>query len=64
MDGGDVGMVEAGEDLGLPREAGEPVGVVREGVGEDRQGDLAAQLRVGGLPDLSMAPSPKSAVTL
>ena len=49
-------MVEAGENLGLPREPGEPVRISREGVGEDLQGDLAAQLRVGRLPDLPHAP--------
>ncbi len=45
-------MVEAGEDLRLPREPGEAVRVSREGVGQDLQRHLAAQLRVGGLPDL------------
>ena len=46
-------MVEAGQDLRLPREPGEPIRVIREGVREDLQGDLAVQLRVGGLPDLA-----------
>ena len=53
VDGGDVRVVEAGEDLGLPREPGEPIWISREGVGEDLQGDLAIELRVGGLPDLA-----------
>ena len=44
-------MVEAGEDLRLPREPGEPFWISREGVGEDLQRDLAAQLRVGSLSD-------------
>ena len=35
VDGGNVGVVEAGEDLRLPREPGEPVWISREGVGED-----------------------------
>ena len=35
-----------------------------EGVGEDLQGNLAAQLGVGGLPDWPMPPSPRGAVTL
>ena len=48
-------MVEAGEDLRLPLEPGEPVRVSREGVGEDLQRDLAVELRVGGLPDLAHA---------
>ena len=55
VDGGDVGVVEAGEDLRLPRESGEAVRIAGEGVGEDLQRDLAAQLRVGGLPDLAHA---------
>ena len=46
-------MVEAGEDLRLPREPGQAVRVSGEGVGEDLQGNLAAQLGVGGLPDLA-----------
>ena len=48
-------MVEAGEDLRLPLEPGEPIRVRCEGVGEDLQGDLAVELRVGGLPDLAHA---------
>ena len=35
-------MVEAGEDLRLPREPGEAIRVSREGVGEDLQRDLQA----------------------
>ena len=54
-DGGDVRVVEAGEDLGLPREPGEPIRICRERVGEDLQGDLAVKLGVGGLPDLAHA---------
>ena len=49
----------AGEALGLSLEPGEPVRVRCEGVGEDLQRDLAAQLRVGGLPDLSHAAFPE-----
>ena len=49
----DVGMVEAGEDLSLPLEPGEPIRVAGEGIGQDLQGDIAVELRVGGLPDLA-----------
>ena len=49
-------MVEAGEDLRLPLEPGEPIRVSREGVGQDFQRDIAAQLRVGGAIDLSHPP--------
>ena len=55
VDGGDVRVVEAGEDLRLPREPGEAVRVAGEGVGENLQRDLAAQLGIRGLPDLSHA---------
>ena len=55
VDAPDVGMVQAGEDLRLPREPGEPVRFVCEGVGEDLQGHLAVELGVGGLPDLAHA---------
>ena len=48
-------MVQAGEDLRLPLEAGQAVGISREGVREDLEGDLAVQLRVGGLVDLAHA---------
>ena len=48
-------MVQAGEDLRLPREPGEAVRVVCEGVRQDLQRDLAVELRIGGLPDLAHA---------
>ena len=63
VDGGDVRVVEAGEDLGLPLEPSEPVRVSGEGVGQDLQRDLAVELRVGGLPDLAHAPLAEEAVT-
>ena len=37
VDRGNVGMVEAGEDLRFPREPSEPVRISRKGVGEDLQ---------------------------
>ena len=48
-------MVEGRQDLRLPLEPGQAIRISREGVRQDLQGDLAAQLRVGGLPDLSHA---------
>ena len=59
MDSGNVGVVEAGEDLRLPLEPGEAIRISREGVGEDLQRDLAVELRVGGLPDLAHAAFPE-----
>ena len=48
-------MVEAGEDLRLPLEPREPIWVLSEGVRQDLQRDLAVELGVGGLVDLSHA---------
>ena len=48
-----LGWLRLARICGLPREPGEPVRVSGEGVGEDLQGDLAVELGVGGLPDLS-----------
>ena len=56
VDGGDARMVEAGEDLRFPLEPGEAVRVSRKGVGQDLQRDIAMELGVGGLIDLSDAP--------
>ena len=43
-------MVKAGEDLRLPLETSEAVRISRKRFRQERQCDLAAQLRVGGLP--------------
>ena len=51
----DVGMVQAGEDLGFALETGQPVRVGGEGVGQNLERNLAAKLRVCGLIDLSHA---------
>ena len=45
-------MVEDGSPL-LPLEPGEAIRVVREGVRQNLQRDLAVELGVGGLPDLA-----------
>ena len=52
----DAKVVEAGENLRLPLESREAIGVSREGVRKDLQGDIAAQLRVGGPIHLAHAP--------
>ena len=52
VDGGDAGVVQAGEHLRFPLEPGEPVGVSGEGVRQDLQRDIAAELGVGGAIDL------------
>ena len=49
------GWVEAGEDLRFPLEPGEAIRISGEGVRQDLQRDVAAQLRVGGAIDLAHA---------
>ena len=51
-----LGWLRLARDLRLPLEPGEAIRIVREGVGQDLQGDLAVELGVGGLPDLAHAP--------
>ena len=63
VDGGDVGVVEAGEYLRLPREPGEPIRILSKGVRKDLQRDLAVELRVGACQTWPMPPSPSRAVT-
>ena len=46
-------MVQRGEGLGFTREASEPVGVVRERLGENLDRDVAIELRVARTEDLS-----------
>ena len=56
VDGRNAGVVQAGEDVGFPLKPGEAIGISREGVREDFQGDIAVELGVGGLIDLPHAP--------
>ena len=49
-------MVERREHLGLALEAGEPLGIGGEGLGQHLDGDLAAEPGVGGALDLAHAP--------
>ena len=51
----DVGMVQAGEDLRLPREPGEPIRISGKRLGQDLQRHLPVQFGIGGLIDLSHA---------
>ena len=63
VDGGDVGVVEGRKDLRLPLEPGEPVRVIREGVGKDLQGDLGLSWVSVACQTCPMPPSPMRAVT-
>ena len=55
VDGGDVRMIQRGEDFRFALEAGEPLGIGRERRREDLDRDLALQLRVRGAIDLAHA---------
>ena len=48
----DVRMIQRGEGLGFAGETRQPIGVVRERVGQDFEGDVAIELRVAGAIDL------------
>ena len=48
-------MVQAGQHLRFPLKPSEPIRVRGEGVGEDLQRDVVAELRVGGAIDLAHA---------
>ena len=52
---GDVGMVERRERVGFAVEASEPIGLLRERVGQNLQRDVAMELRVVGAIDLPHA---------
>ena len=53
VDGADVGMVQRGEHLGLPLEARQPAGVLRERLGQYLEGHVPVELRVASLIDLA-----------
>ena len=53
VDGRDPRVVEARQHLRFPLEPGEAIRVSGEGVGEDLQRDIAAELGVGGPIDLA-----------
>ena len=50
----DVGVIEAGEDLGFALEAGQAVGVGRERFREHLERHLPVELRVAGAVDLTL----------
>ena len=62
VDGRDIRMVERRQHLRLAREPRHAVGVLREGFGNDFDGDFAIQLGVGGAVNFPMPPSPSLAV--
>ena len=47
VDGGDVRVIERGQDLGFALEPGEPIGVSGERRGKHLERDLALQIHVG-----------------
>ena len=55
VDGADVGMVQRGEHLGLALEAGQPLGVGGERLGEHLERHVPVERGVAGLPDFPHA---------
>ena len=49
-------MIQRSQGFRFPLEAREPVGVVREGLGQDLDRDVAVQLRIARAIDLPHAP--------
>ena len=49
-------MVQRGEHFGLALKAGQPIGVGRQCLWQDLDGDLPLQARVGRPPDLAHSP--------
>ena len=59
IDGANVGMVERRQQARLAVEAGAPVGIGEPQVGQDLDGDVAAERRVAGSIDLAHAAGPE-----
>ena len=59
VDGGDVGMIQRREELRFALEAGQPIGIAGEEVGQDLERDVAPEPRVAGAKDLSHATGAK-----
>ena len=64
VNGGDVGMVQAGENLGFPLKPRKTIRISGKRLGQGLERHLAVQLRVSRPIDLPMPPSPILAVTL
>jgi len=58
----DIGVIQGGQRLRLPLEAGDALGVGREDLGEDLERDLPMELRVVGAIHLAHAASPAGPV--
>jgi hypothetical protein len=63
VDGGDVAVVEGGEQLRLPPEAREALGIAGHLRGQHLDGHVAPELRVRGAVHLAHPPAPRAAVT-
>ena len=53
VNGGDVGMIQGREDLRFALEAGQPIGIAGEDVGQNFERDFAPEARVTGAKHLS-----------
>src|SRR5271165_119818 len=55
VDGGDVGVIERGEEGGFAAEAGQALGIGGDSGGQNFQGNLAAEFAVAGAVDFAHA---------
>src|SRR5262249_15334255 len=55
VDGSNVGMIQRSQHAGFALEAGEALGIARKFLGQYLDGDVAAELCVGGAVDLAHA---------
>ena len=53
MNGRDVRVIQAGQQLRFPLETRQAIGILRKEIGEDLQGDVASQSRVARAIDLA-----------
>ena len=63
VDATDIGMVQRGEDFRFTLKAREPIGVVRERLGQDLDRDVAAQPRIARPIDSPMPPRPIGSIS-
>ena len=56
VDDGDVAVIQRGKKLGLALESGDALGLTRERLGENLDGDVTFQLRVVGAIDFPHSP--------
>jgi hypothetical protein len=64
VNGADVLMIQRGEEVRFTFESREPIGVARKSLGQDLDGDVAAERGIAGTLDLAHATRPEAASDL